>query len=172
MEWVKIKYLESLRRYSFYKHQSGIVSKVRRFYYGRIFRRLSICLGYSIGEDVFGYGLILPHYGTIVVGGNNRVGNYATMHSITCIADCESNIGDFFDCATGTVVSKHVIIGNSVSTCANSSITKDIPSNSLVAGSPAKIVRTDYPSWYVRDGEHFMKRVKTVEQLKQKLIPQ
>ena len=169
---VKINYLECLRCYSYYKQARGFVNRIMRLYYGRKFRRLSLKLGYSIGEDVFGYGLVLPHYGTVVVGGTNRVGNFATIHTLTCIADCHSVIGDNLDLATGTVISKQVRVGDSVSSCANSSITDDIPSNSLVAGSPAKIVRMDYPSWHVRDGELFMKRVMIVEQLKQRLIPQ
>ena len=148
---VKIKYLRSLRCYSYYKNANGLVSRIMRFYYGSQFRKLSMKLGFSIGEDVFGYGLVLPHYGTIVVGGTNHVGNFAVLHTSTCIADCSCEIGHNFDFATGSIISKHVTIGDSVATCANSCVTTDIPSNSLVAGSPAKVVRTDYPSWYDRD---------------------
>lgn len=34
--------------------------------------RLSRMLGFSIGYDVFDYALVIPHYGTIVVGNKNR----------------------------------------------------------------------------------------------------
>ena len=162
----KIRFLHALRCYSYYKRTHGIINRIKRLYYGRQFRKLSLKLGYSLGEDVFGYGLVLPHYGTIVVGGTNSVGNYAVMHTSTCIADCNCIIGNNFDFATGSIISKHVTIGNNVATCANSCITKNVPSNSLVAGSPAKVVRTDYPSWYDRDGELFKKRVCEVERLR------
>ncbi|MCS3100021.1 hypothetical protein NXW38_07750 [Bacteroides ovatus] len=39
-------------------------------------------LGFSIGYDVFDYGLVIPHYGTIVVGNTNRIG---TIRSIAYI---------------------------------------------------------------------------------------
>ena len=58
---VRIKYLRALRCYSYYKHAGGFINKVKRFYYGRQFRKLGIRLGLSIGEDVFGYGLVLLH---------------------------------------------------------------------------------------------------------------
>lgn len=166
--WIgtQIRFLRAMRSYSYYKRTPGIFNRIRRFYYGRVFRKLGMKLGYNLGEDVFGYGLVLPHFGTIVVGGTNKVGKYAVLHTATCIADCNSKIGDNFDFATGSIISKHVIIGDSVSTCANSCIIFDVPSNSLVAGSPAKIVRPEYPAWFDRDGELFIKRVSEVERIK------
>lgn len=161
-----MNYLKAMRKYSYYKNCNGIVNRILRIWYGRRFRILGLKLGYSIGEDVFGYGLVLPHYGTIVVGGNNSVGNYATLHTSTCIVDSNSIIGDSFDFAAGSIISKHVTIGDSVSTCANTTITTDIPSNSLVAGSPAKVVRTNYPTWYNRDGNYWINRVHECEILK------
>ncbi len=46
---------------------------------------LGMKLGYSIGYKCFSYGLVLPHYGTIVVGNSNRIGKYAVLHTSTCI---------------------------------------------------------------------------------------
>lgn len=51
-------------------------------------------LGFTIAENVFGYGLVIPHYGTIVVGSGNRIGNYAVLHTSTCITAGKKNIGD------------------------------------------------------------------------------
>ena len=47
------------------------------FYYKRKYILLGYKLGFSIGEFCCGYGLVLHHHGTIVVGVNNRIGNYA-----------------------------------------------------------------------------------------------
>lgn len=56
------------------------------------FKNSSVKLGFSIASGIFGYGLISPHYGTIVVGENNRIGNYAVLHTSTCItARAKSN---------------------------------------------------------------------------------
>lgn len=163
---VKVKYLYYLRCYSYFKRRGSVIGRMQSWYYGRKFRTLGMRLGFSIGEDVFGYGLVLPHYGTIVVGGTNRVGNFATLHTCTCIADEKSQIGDAFDFATGSIISKHVSIGDNVSACANSCITTDVASDSLVAGTPAKVVRAGYLPWYIRDGETFNKRVEIIKNIK------
>ena len=39
------------------------------------------------------YGLVISHYGTIVVGNANRIGPYATLHTSTCISDTGRRIG-------------------------------------------------------------------------------
>ena len=56
---------------------------MQRYYYKYRFRKLGMKLGFTISENVFGYGLVIPHYGTIVVGSGNRVGNYAVLHTST-----------------------------------------------------------------------------------------
>lgn len=58
-------FLESMRYYSYYKNKNVL----KRLYWGYKFRKNSLKLGFTINEDVFGYGLVIPHYGTIVVGG-------------------------------------------------------------------------------------------------------
>ena len=42
---------------------------------------------YDIRElNSLGYGAVIPHYGTIVVNGDARLGNYCVLHTSTCIA--------------------------------------------------------------------------------------
>lgn len=64
-----MRYLLFLRKNEYFSHQKGIVAKIKANYYGLRQRKLGIKLGFSIAKDVFGYGLVIPHYGTIVVGG-------------------------------------------------------------------------------------------------------
>lgn len=85
-------YLISMRKVDYYSNLGGyllVINKIK-------FRRLSVKLGFSITPGVFGYGLILPHYGTIVVGPNNKIGNYAVLHTSTCITARSKSIGDNF----------------------------------------------------------------------------
>lgn len=65
-------------------------------------------LGFTIAENVFGYGLVIPHYGTIVVGSGNRIGNYAVLHTSTCITAGKKNIGDGLYLSTGAKVLRDV----------------------------------------------------------------
>lgn len=44
-------------------------------------RKLSLQLGFSIGPNIFGPGLSIPHYGTIVINPNVRVGKNCRLHT-------------------------------------------------------------------------------------------
>jgi serine O-acetyltransferase len=44
------------------------------------YRRLSLKLGFSIPINVFGPGLSIPHYGTIVVSKFARIGSNCRIH--------------------------------------------------------------------------------------------
>lgn len=54
-------------------------------YYRMKQRKLGIKLGFSIACDTYDYGLVISHYGTIVVGNGNKIGNYAVLHTSICI---------------------------------------------------------------------------------------
>jgi len=132
----------------------------------RRYKKLSVKLGFSIGPDVFGYGLVIPHYGTIVVGGSNQIGNYAVLHTSTCIVDKSSKIGDGLYLSTGAIISNRVELGENVTVGANCTVNKSLAqSNVLLVGSPAE-VKKESDAWYIRDSETFRKRIAEIEQLK------
>ena len=60
-----LKFLKLLRICEYWSRHNPIIFN---YYYMRYYR-LSLKLGFSIPLNVFGYGLVIPHYGTIVVGG-------------------------------------------------------------------------------------------------------
>ena len=125
-------------------------------------------LGFSIGYNCFGYGLVLPHYGTIVVGPSNRIGNYALLHTSTCITDNGKLIGDAFYLSTGAKMTTRVVLGDNISVGANSLVNKSSSGNVLLAGTPAKEIKAALP-WYERDGEPYFNKVRRVESLKEKI---
>lgn len=138
-------------------------------YYYALYNRISKKLGFSIGYNVFGYGLVIPHYGTIVVGGNNRCGNYCVLHTSTCITGNGKVIGDAFYLSTGAKVTSKVVLGDNVSVGANSVVNKSvIDGNVMIAGAPAKVIKSTV-AWYIRDGESFSSKVNAIENLKQKM---
>lgn len=130
--------------------------------------RLGLKLGFSIGSEVFGYGLVIPHYGTIVVGNTNRIGNYAVLHTSTCISNNGKVIGDALYLATGVKITSKVKLGDNVSVGANSVVNKSFGSNIMIGGSPAKQIK-EAEAWYIRDGETYLKRMQAVEELKRKM---
>ncbi len=133
-------------------------------------KRLGIKLGFSISRDVFDYGLVIPHYGTVVVGSGNSIGRYAVLHTATCITTGKKIIGDGFYLSTGAKVLKDVQIANNVSVGCNAVVYGDVESpDSFVAGNPASIIKHSQ-AWYIRDGEEYNRRVAACEDLKIKML--
>lgn len=157
-------YLEAMRKSDYYNSLGG--NKLLGAYYRMRQRKLGMKLGFSIPRDAFGYGLLIPHYGTIVVGGGNKIGNYAVLHTSTCINHGHKEIGNAFYLSTGAKVIGDIKIGDGVSVGANSLVNRSLPGNVMAAGSPAEVKRTSYPYWYKRDGEVFIERVKRIEELR------
>lgn len=158
-------YLLAMRKCSYYEKNNTILY----LYYRRKYMKLGIKLGFSIGYNVFGYGLVLPHYGTIVVGGNNDIGNFCVLHTSTCISANDKHIGDGLYLATGAKLTTQMNLGNNISVGANSLVNKSFDEdNILIGGIPAsKIKKTD--AWYIRDGQQYFNKVKKVENLKKEL---
>ena len=145
---IVIDFLSNMRRFSYYSHQEGILNRVKAGYYKLKFLKLSKKCGFSIGADCFGYGLLIHHYGTIVCGGNNRIGNFAVLNTSTCITQNGSKAGDFFFLGTGAVISKGVELGDNVKIAANSVVTKSFKeSNITLAGQPGVIRKQSTNTW-------------------------
>lgn len=160
-------YLEYLRKAEYYSHRSGFWSNLLANYYGLKQRKLGVKLGFSIAKDVFGYGLVIPHYGTIVVGCGNQIGNYAVLHTSTCITNGHKVIGDGLYVSTGAKVTTSNRLGNNVTIAANSVVTADISSDDvLVVGMPAQIKKESIP-WYEKSQDLIRYRNK-VEQIRTK----
>ena len=61
-----MKYLSALRHVEYYAGRGYSPCRILSEYR---FKRLGIKLGFTVARNVFDYGLTIPHYGTIVVGG-------------------------------------------------------------------------------------------------------
>ena len=143
-----VDFLKSMRCYSYYSHQKGLINTMKCIYYKILFLKLSKRCGFSIGCDCFGYALLIHHYGTIVVGSNNRIGNFAVMNSSTCIIQNGSEIGDYLFMGTGAVISKQVVLGDNVKIGANSVVNKSFSDKDIViAGQPATIKKYAKTNW-------------------------
>lgn len=108
------------------------------------FHRLSVKLGMTIPINVFGPGLSIPHYGTIVVHGNARVGkNCRLQEGVTIGATNGSHeaavIGDNCYFGSGAKVIGAVHIADDVAVGANAVVTADITEPGTTwAGAPAR----------------------------------
>lgn len=123
-------------------------------------------MGFSIGCDTLGYGVVIPHWGTIVVGGSNRIGNYAVLHTSICLSDDGKSIGDAAYISTGVKIISNLKLGNGISIGANSLVNKSHEGdNAMLAGMPAKKIK-DSEIWYIRDQRE--DRARKIEELKKR----
>lgn len=163
-----MRYLAAMRKLSYYSQQVGVKCCIPRVYNKLRFDRLEIKLGFSIGYDVFGYGLVIPHHGTIVVGANNRIGNYAVLHTSTCITDHKKVIGDGLYLSTGAKITTSSDLGSGITIAANSVVTKGFSDGyALLVGMPAE-KKSDRKIWYEQENRNHYKRVMAIEELKAK----
>ena len=156
-------YLIAMRKASYYRDNT-----LAGIYYRLKFRRLGRKLSFSIEADSFGYGLLIPHYGTIVVG-ENQIGNYAVLQTSTCISGNHKIIGDGLYMATGAKITSKIVLGDNVTVGANSVVNKSYPEgNVFIAGIPAEF-KKNTEAWYIRDGVDFYEKVRRIEELRRKL---
>lgn len=142
----------------------GVIRLISRCYHGYKFHNLGLKLGFSIGPDVFDYGLRLTHYGTMVIGTNNIIGKYALIQPSTCIEGQGDIIGDNFYLSTGARVVKKITVEDNVIIGANAVLNKSITTpNVMVAGIPA-VVKGPWKPWWLGTQEEL--RVNKIEELK------
>ena len=156
-------YLVHMRKADYYSHL-GAKGIIWGNYHRMKQRRLGIKLGFSIACDVCGYGLVIPHYGTIVVGSGNQIGNYAVLHTSTCITNGKKVIGDGLYVSVGAKLTTVEQLGNNVMIAANSVVTKSCKEdNVLLVGVPSTIKKRQ-DAWYINN-EKYANNIKQIEQL-------
>lgn len=166
-----MSYLKSLRYCDYYSNnrKNKFLYRLYKAYYAMRRERLGLKLGFSMGCSTLGYGVVFPHYGTIVLGYNNRIGNYSVFHTSTCIVDAGSHIGNALFLATGAKITKNITLGDNVSVGANSVVNKSFGSNILIAGSPAEYKKVSGP-WYMRpESKKYLDRITQIESLKSEM---
>lgn len=96
-----------------------------------------------------GPGFSISHFGYIIIRSATKIGKNCWVRPGLCIGkksvedDSEGAvIGDNVQIGVGANIFGNVKIGNNVSIGAHSIVLKDVPSNCVVAGAPAKIIKT------------------------------
>src|ERR1035437_8555062 len=111
------------------------------------FKRLSLKLGFFIPPNVFGPGLAIMHYGTIVVNANSRIGNNCRIHPCTNIGASGGSpkapqIGNNVYIGPGVKIYGDITIANNVAIAANAAVNKSFTEeNIMVGGVPAKKIK-------------------------------
>ncbi|NOI03217.1 serine acetyltransferase [Vibrio kanaloae] len=93
-----------------------------------------------------GYGFYLGHGSSIVVNGSTKIGNNVNLSQFTTIGANHGQaaiIGDNVYIGPNVCIVEHITIGDNVKIGAGAVVTKNIPNNSICAGVPARVLKTD-----------------------------
>lgn len=133
-----------LRRVEYTKNcKKGPIGIVLGKYHGYRFHRLSVRLGMTLPINVFGPGLAIPHYGTIVVHANAKIGSNCRLQEGVTIGAANGSheaavIGNNCYFGSGAKVIGAVRIADDVAVGANAVVTRDISEQGTTwAGIPA-----------------------------------
>ncbi len=139
---------KKLRKVEYYRNcRKDILGKIYYVFLKMGFRKTSLRLGFSIPENVFGPGLSIAHYGTIVINSRARVGRNCRIHASTNIGASGGEkeapqLGDNVYIGPGAKIFGNITIGNNIAISANSSVNKSfLEENIMIAGSPAKRIK-------------------------------
>jgi serine O-acetyltransferase len=137
-----VAWLRSLRRVEYHLNCSR--TRAGKFYahlLKRAVRNRSIQLGFTIPPNVFGPGLSLPHWGTIVVSEKATVGSHCRIHPGTCIGEDRGTfpvIGDNAYIGPGAKIYGAVVLGDYVFVGANAVVNRSFPEGRVtLVGVPA-----------------------------------
>lgn len=141
------RYQKLLRKCEYHKNNSRIINKILFIYYYFFFIRLSAKLGFSIPLNVFGPGLCIVHYGTIVVSANAKVGANCRIHPSTCIGASGGKaeapiVGNNVYIGPGVKIYGNITIADNTAFAANAAVNKSITeSGFLMGGVPATKIK-------------------------------
>ena len=141
------KYQRLMRRLEFYYTSHGLINKIIRYLLRYLFHKKSMQLGFSIPINVFGPGLSIAHYGTIVVSPSAIIGKNCRIHEGVTIGSTNGSskaatIGDNVFIGSGAKIIGEVRISSNVAIAANAVVVKDIITEKgcTIGGVPAKVI--------------------------------
>ena len=134
-----------LRKLEYYTNCCNtMVGKIKKIIYKYKFHKASVKLNFSIPLNVFGPGLSIAHYGTIVVNGTAKIGKKCRLQEGVCIGATNGMtespiIGDNCFIGTGAKLIGNITIGNDIAIGANSVVNKSFKEDKItIAGVPAR----------------------------------
>lgn len=145
-KYCALHYLYALRKYEYSLNcQKGIIGRVSCLLAKIRLNRLSYKYKIHIRPNVVGYGFRIPHLVGGVIINCKSVGNYCIANSGVIVGNNSKGglaiIGNNVDLTVGCKVIGGVIIGDNVIVAPNSVVVKDVPSNAIVTGIPARILK-------------------------------
>lgn len=144
------EFQKRLRKVEYYKNckSNNLIGEVLHNYHKIKLRKQALKLGVSIPENVFGPGLSIVHYGTIVINSNAKIGANCRIHACTNIGASGGKpeapqIGDNVYIGPGAKIYGNITLGNNIAISANAVVNKSFEEDGiLLAGNPAEKIKT------------------------------
>lgn len=144
------EFQKTLRKVEYYNNckLNNILGRIVFNYYKIKLRKQSLKLGFSIPINVFGPGLSIVHYGTIIINSNTKVGANCRIHACTNIGASGGSskapqIGDNVYIGPGAKIYGNITIGNNIAIGANAVVHKSFEEDDImITGNPAKKIKT------------------------------
>lgn len=149
----KIKYYWRFPQYRtllYYRLMKASRIRLFRGIFRRLYSRLSRKYGLEIHTPELGGGVLLPHWGRIIINAKEVGDDFYAFHNVTIGNDYKTGVptlGNNVFIGTSSVILGEITIGDNVVIGAGSCVNTDIPSNSLVAGNPAKVIKPLDPDY-------------------------
>jgi serine O-acetyltransferase len=138
------KFQKMLRRTEFARNcNTGFWGQLYYYILLRRFKKYSMKLGFTIPLNVFGPGLAIVHYGTIIINANAKIGKNCRLHAGTNIGASGGSkeapvIGDNVYIGPGAKIYGNIRLANNIAIAANAAVNKDFTEeNILIGGIPA-----------------------------------
>lgn len=138
------KFQRTLRKLE-YMANTKTGGKIGRMLVARKFQRLSVKLGFSIPINVFGAGLSIAHYGTIIVNTGAKVGNNCRLHAGVNIGteagygNKAPVMGNNIYIGPGAKIFGAITLADNIAVGANAVVNKSFEENNIaIGGIPAK----------------------------------
>lgn len=145
-----------LRKCEYYENcRKDILGSIIGKLYKLKFVILSQKLGLSIPFNVFGPGLAIVHYGTIVVNQHSKIGKNCRIQEGVTIGSNASEpsapkIGDNVYIGSGSKIIGDIKIADGIVIGANAVVTKSfLTPNVTIAGVPAKVINNNNSDCYI-----------------------
>lgn len=154
------RFLIVMRKYEYRANRKDPISRLAAVWWHLRYKKLSERCGFSIPINCAGPGLCLPHYGTIVISGQARIGENCKIHPGVCIGASGGKpqaklignnvyIGPGAKLVGGGTIADNVVIG------ANAVVTGNVEEPGItIGGVPArKISDNDSSAHLIRATE-------------------
>ncbi len=149
------RFIYLLRRAEYYKNVRPLpFGKILRMFYFMLYKNSGIRLGFSIPLNVCGPGLSLPHYGTIVISKQARIGCNCRIHVCVNIGASGGRpeapvVGDNVYIGPGAKLFGNIRVADNVYIGANAVVNKSIAEDgAIVGGVPAKVLKKSVKTWW------------------------